>query len=151
MDDRERMRQAIGELLRIFLINERVFPSAEGKIPYSPHVFKAIGMIADNPHARASDLQSYLGIAPTTASSLIKRLVKQGWIIRSPHPDDGRAVALTLTKEGEALYRSIYRQDLINMELLLSAFEGEERAQFVGMVEKATTRVREAAEENLRG
>ncbi|MEO1704608.1 MAG: MarR family transcriptional regulator [Pseudomonadota bacterium] len=151
MDENERLRRAVSDLLRIFLINERVFPSAEGRIPYSPHVFKAIGMLAGAPMSRASDLQTHLGLAPTTASSVIKRLVAQGWVRRAPHPEDGRAVALSLTEEGEALYAAIHRQDLVNMELLLSAFEGEEREVFISMIERAADRVREAAEAVLRG
>lgn len=149
MEDRERLRRAVGDLLRIFLINERVFPSAEGKLPYSPHVFKAIGMLSDHPHARASDLGAYLGLAPTTVSSLIKRLVAQGWVTRLPHPEDGRAVALALTEEGQELYAAIYRQDLNNMDLLLSAFEGEERALFIDMIERVATTVRDAADQAL--
>lgn len=150
MDEKERLRLAVGDLLRIFLINERAFPSAEGQIPYSPHVFKAIGMLAAQPNARASDLQAYLGLVPTTASSLIKRLVAQGWVQKAPHPQDGRAIALSLTEEGEALYAAIHRQDLVNMELLLSAFDGKERAQFIDMVERAAARVTAAAEELLK-
>ena len=150
MDEKERLRLAVGDLLRIFLINERAFPSAEGQIPYSPHVFKAVGMLAENPNARASDLQEHLGLVPTTASSLIKRLVAQGWVTRAPHPEDGRAVALSLTPAGEELYAAIHRQDLVNMELLLSAFEDEERAAFIDMIERAAARVRAAAEDALR-
>jgi len=144
-DERDRLLIAVGDLLRVFLINERVFPSAEGQIPYSPHVFKAIGFVAMNPGVRASDLQAHLGIAATTASSLIKRMVSKGWLERGPHPEDGRAVALTLSVEGQELAGAINRQDMRNMELMLSAFSGDERKAFVEMVERAAATVLAAA------
>ena len=149
MDEQERLRLAVGDLLRIFLINERVFPSAEGQIPYSPHVFKAVGLLANHPRARASDLQDHLGLAPTTASSLIKRLVAKGWVTRAPHPEDGRAVALSLTPAGQELHAAIFRQDIANMELLLSPFDEEEREVFISMVERAAESVKRAAAELL--
>lgn len=133
--------------MRVFLVNERAFPSAEGRMVYSPHVFKAIGMIAENPGCRTGALQSHLGLAPTTVSSLTKRLVSNGWVRRTPDPQDGRVVCLDLTTEGRAFYDAIYRQDIRNMDVILSTFDGDEREVFVDMLERVATRVVAAAED----
>lgn len=146
MNNTERLLEAVGELLRVFLVNERAFPSAEGRIPYSPHVFKALGFVAAHPGARASQLQSELGVAATTASSLIKRMVNKGWMTRTPHPDDGRAIALTLTQDGAELAAAIRRQDMRNMAVILSGFDPDEQAAFVAMMERAAATVAAAAD-----
>ncbi|MCH2077711.1 MAG: winged helix DNA-binding protein [Rhodobacteraceae bacterium] len=83
------------------------------------------------------------------ASSLIKRLVAQGWVARAPHPEDGRAYALSLTAEGQELYAAIFRQDIANIELLLSPFDDEERALFISMTERAAKNVKKGAVEIL--
>lgn len=146
MDDADILLTAVGTLLREFHVNERAFPIAEGRITYSPHVFAALGFVALNPGAKASDLGAFLGLRPTTASSLVSRLVVRGLLGKQAHPKDGRAVALSLTAEGEDLYAAIRRQDRRNMQLMLSALSAEEAAGFVQMMTRVAARVSEAAE-----
>ena len=119
--------------------------SAEGRIAYSPHVFQAMGVLAEVPGSRAADLAAALGLRPTTASSLITRLVTRGLVEKRAHPRDGRAVALYLSAEGADLYAAIRRQDMRNMELMLSGLAPDERADFVEKMGRVAARVREAA------
>ncbi|GAB5449282.1 MarR family winged helix-turn-helix transcriptional regulator [Gymnodinialimonas sp.] len=148
MSHPETLLIAVGTLLREFHVNERAFPSAEGQIPYSPHVFAALGFIAGTPGARATDLAEFLGLTATTASSLITRLVGRGVVEKRRHPEDGRALALYLTAEGEDLFAAIRRQDMRNMEVMLSALSAPEQAQFVEMMTRVAERVAEAAAES---
>lgn len=146
MDLEETLRLHVGTLMRVFLTNERAFPSAEGQMTYSPHVFQAIGFIADTPGCRASDLTVALGLVPTTTSSLLARLSAKGLIARQKNPKDGRAVALYLTEEGQSLYDAIRRQDLRNMGLMLSALETDEQRAFVDLFGRVAHRVAALAE-----
>ena len=50
--------------------------------------------------ATPSELSHELGVAPTTLSAMIDRLVQKGQIRRVPHPDDGRSYLLELTAQG---------------------------------------------------
>ena len=50
--------------------------------------------------ADASSLHE-LGVAPTTLSAMIDRLVQKGQVRRVPHPDDGRSYLLELTPQGK--------------------------------------------------
>ena len=145
MSQAEDLLLPVGSLLRAFHVNERAFPIAEGRIAYSPHVFSTMGFVAEHPGARASDLGEFLGVRPTTVSSLIARLVGRGLIEKRKHAEDGRAVALFLTHEGTDLYAAIRRQDLRNMELILSSLEEADRARFVEMMKQVAEGVAEAA------
>ena len=145
MTQAQSLLSSVGALLREFHVNERAFPIAEGRIPYSPHVFAALGFVAELPGARASDLAKFLGLRPTTNSSLVSRLVSRGLIEKRPHPEDGRAVALHLTEAGEEIYAAIRRQDLRNMELILSALAVEDRPKFIEMMDHVAQRVVSAA------
>jgi DNA-binding MarR family transcriptional regulator len=49
-----------------------------------------------------SELAADLGMAPTTLSSIIDRLVRKGQVKRVPNPDDGRSYLLQLTAKGKA-------------------------------------------------
>lgn len=51
--------------------------------------------------ATPSQLADDLGIAPTTLSSMLDRLVRKKQIRRARHPDDGRSALLELTPRGK--------------------------------------------------
>jgi DNA-binding MarR family transcriptional regulator len=52
--------------------------------------------------ATPSELAFDLGMAPTTVSTLIDRLVQKKQIRRSRHPEDGRSYLVELTRRGVA-------------------------------------------------
>jgi DNA-binding MarR family transcriptional regulator len=49
-----------------------------------------------------SQLAAELGLAPTTLSAMVERLVRKKQVRRSRHPDDGRSYVLELTARGKA-------------------------------------------------
>ena len=48
-------------------------------------------------------LADYAGTDPMMTSQVVRTLVARGLVDRSPHPDDGRAWALSVTGDGRAL------------------------------------------------
>jgi len=52
--------------------------------------------------ATPSELAADLGLAPTTLSSVIERLVRKDQVRRVPNPDDGRSYLVELTPRGKA-------------------------------------------------
>jgi len=42
---------------------------------------------------------------PMMTSQVVRVLESRGWLVREPHPEDGRAFALRITQEGLALVR----------------------------------------------
>ncbi len=50
-----------------------------------------------------SSVVARLQVHPTSVTSTAERLVRDGLILRGPHPHDGRAAMLTLTPEGRHL------------------------------------------------
>jgi DNA-binding MarR family transcriptional regulator len=47
-------------------------------------------------------LSQQLGISPRTVTGLIDALEADGWVTRSPHPEDRRATIISLTATAEA-------------------------------------------------
>lgn len=41
-----------------------------------------------------------LQVHPTSVTSIVRRLERDGWIRREPHPSDGRGVLATITQDG---------------------------------------------------
>lgn len=129
--------------MRVMLISEKTPAAHQHAERYNPHDFHTLGLLRETPDMRASALAEQLGVAPTTASSVIARLVKKGWVVRRKSPDDGRAIALSLTKAGRAMADVIHNQDLSNMSLFLSAMPDEEQDQLIALLGKVAARVSE--------
>ena len=65
--------------------------------------FSVLVLLAHNPGATSRQLCATLNILPPNFVRLIGALDRRGLIERRPHPEDGRAVGLYLTAEGQAL------------------------------------------------
>jgi DNA-binding MarR family transcriptional regulator len=131
------LREIVSAILRIMLVSEKRFPVAGGGgIRYNAHDFQTLGFIARNPDCRLADISAFLSVAPTTTTSIIDRLAKRGLVTRSASAEDGRARALALTTEGNALFSRIYQQDLINMRAMLDALPENEREPFLTMMKR---------------
>ena len=50
-------------------------------------------------------LAEHAGTDPMMTSQVVRVLESNGWVTREPHPDDGRAGALRVTRSGAALSR----------------------------------------------
>ncbi|MDX8347285.1 MarR family transcriptional regulator [Cognatiyoonia sp. IB215446] len=141
MSRADELRKIVRTLMRVMLISERTPPEHQHAERYNPHDFHTLGLLRAEPGLRATALANRLHVAPTTASSLIARLVKRGLVSRDRDPDDGRAVALSLTEQGRAVADTIHNQDLSNMELFLSAMSAEEGDQLIYLLGKVGARV----------
>ncbi|MCC4233933.1 MarR family transcriptional regulator [Sphingobium soli] len=92
--------------------------------------------IAEHAGCGPTDVARFLGVPQTTLSSATDRLVRRGFLKRERIEVDRRAVALTLTKDGEAYAKAqveAYRQIYM---LMLSRLSPDERDRFIAMITK---------------
>lgn len=90
----------------------------------SPHEWRALHIVAHHGNAaegaadqgntaqgatplRQCDLAEALRIAPRSAAEVVSRLEDLGYVERTPHPDDKRAVVVTITDAGQEVESSI--------------------------------------------
>jgi DNA-binding MarR family transcriptional regulator len=147
--EQEQLRSHFSALIRVFHVNERAAPAAEGQTKYSPYDFQTIGFLARRPGAMATELATFLVVSPTTATSIVDRLVKRGLVSRIRPETNRRAIALSLTADGTRLHQAIVRQDLANMDLILGTLSRDERQQFLITMGKIVTAI-EALEQTSR-
>ena len=67
-----------------------------------PVDFSVLSVIHHNPGVTSRQLCASLNILPPNLVGLIKALEQRGLIERQPHPQDGRAVGLHATPQGQA-------------------------------------------------
>ncbi|WP_300265745.1 MarR family transcriptional regulator [Microbacterium sp.] len=80
-----------------------------------------------------SSVVARLQVHPTTVTSTAERLVRDGLIVREPHPHDGRAAMLTLTASGRDL--ADRATAALNTEVFASpGLSSDDAADLVGIV-----------------
>lgn len=138
------MAQSIRTLLRTFTIDETRFPAALGQMRHNGPEFQALHFVGTNPGCKSAELAAFLGVAPTTAQSVLDRLIKQGLISKGAHATSNRAVALSLTGKGAEMRAAITAQDRANCEAMLDILPAKARAAFVAQL----TEIARAFEKN---
>lgn len=88
----------------------------------------ALGMEPGIDQSRLAELAS---LDKNTATALLRRLVVQGWVERSDHPDDARRRVLHLTTPARAALRSITPAAGLVQQDLLQPLAAGRRAAFV--------------------
>lgn len=141
MTEDHRLLDYVRTLMRVMLVSERTSPEHQHVVRFNALDFHALGMLRENGTVRASGIADALGIVPTTASSVVARLIKRGLIERRQSTEDRRAYDLQLTAEGKRIAEAIHEQDLRNMNLFLSALGPEDRTALLDLLGQVVERV----------
>jgi len=105
--------------------------------PYGLRIvdFSILSIVRHNPGVTSRQLCDALTLLPPNLVGKIATLEKRGLLVRHPHPQDGRALGLHLTREGQAL---------------MAVAEAEISALEAGIVSHLTTRERQTLTRLLR-
>lgn len=72
----------------------------------------ALIFIGEKKQASMSQVAQYLGISPASATSIIDRLIKAGWLKRTLDCDDRRLVLITIAKGKESVLNDAVEKEL---------------------------------------
>jgi DNA-binding MarR family transcriptional regulator len=140
-DEARRLREAFVALIRNFKAPDRHHFGHGQKQPLNPPDTETLLFVGNHPDCMASDVAQYIGVAPTTASSIIDRLVRRDLLSRDRTEENRRVVKLRLTQKGNrATQRIIYLQ-LTKCAALLITLQPEERQVFLKLISKMASKV----------
>jgi DNA-binding MarR family transcriptional regulator len=71
--------------------------------------FEYLRHLRDHPEARVAEIAATFAAGVGAISKLTDRLVAKGWVVRRPHPADGRSSLLGLTGAGDELVTAAER------------------------------------------
>jgi DNA-binding MarR family transcriptional regulator len=97
-------------------------------------LFGVLSVIAANPGINQGNVGRVLGIQRANMVSLVNELADAGLILRETAADDRRALALTLTSEGEEKFRTSLRRIRAHEDQLLANLSAAERAQLIDLL-----------------
>ncbi len=85
---------------------------------------------------RMKELAEKLGITTGTLTVQIEKLVAANLIERQAHPDDRRAIVVTLTQEGQAIHRQHNQLHLDLVKDLARNIDSEQESVLLACLEK---------------
>jgi MarR family transcriptional regulator, 2-MHQ and catechol-resistance regulon repressor len=129
--DAEALYEAVSELVRVYQSLDRDRICCHD---ISVTQCYALEALARRGGLTLNELAGHLYLDKSTASRVIDALERKGYVERSPHPRDGRAVLLVVTEAGQALYRTIRVDLLAEEKALLAGFDPEIRQAMTQLV-----------------
>lgn len=102
----------------------------------TPGQFGAMAIIAANPGLKQIELGGALGVDRSTIVAAVDKLEKRGLVERRAVPHDRRAHALTLTAEGQRVYRKALGLVERHETKIASGLTAAERAQLLALLNK---------------
>lgn len=72
-------------------------------------------------------------------TTAVQRLEKQGWVQRSPDPEDGRKAVIELTPEGRTTIEQGYAEHSERLEDCFSPLSEQEKRTFIDLMKKLRT------------
>jgi DNA-binding MarR family transcriptional regulator len=142
-DDAQQLRKGIRALVRRFALSERADVACCGMTVAQAatlEVLKAEGAI------RLSALGKRLGIAPSTLTRNLARLVEAGLVVRSGDDEDARVAQVALSEQGRAAAARLEVQEHAFNRTILDRIPASRRAASVRALSDILRAVREATE-----
>lgn len=123
--------EALSELLRVYQFRDRDRICCHD---ISITQCYALEALARERAMTLNDLASHLYLDKSTTSRVVDALERKGYVVRSEHPADGRALRLKITGAGRALHGRIMNDILAEEEVLLAEFSPEVRRSMTQVV-----------------
>lgn len=118
---------------RLRQLGPQTAPPMEANI--SPTQLTLITFIALNPGCGIQAIASELNLSKPTVSISASQLESTGFLIRQPDPQDGRAIQLFLTPEGQELHHQTQEFRCNKFKRLLKYLTPEKRATLLTLLE----------------
>ncbi len=130
---------AVDWLCQQLTVRPQQFHDLGEDVKLNPVDIEAILFVGGNPDCIVSNLGAYLGVVPTTTSSIVERLVQRKVLNRLRTDANRRIVILRLTEKGDAIYRSLMECRVESFAKSLDRLSSAERNLLSDLLDKLTT------------
>ena len=120
---------------RLRRVGPQAAPPKEADV--SPSQLSFLTFLTLNPGCGIQAMASGLKLSKPTVSIGVSQLEVAGFLTRQPDPQDGRAVQLFLTPEGQKLHQRTLEFRCQKFERLLTELTPQERTTLINLLEKA--------------
>ncbi len=143
------MKTAPGYDLVIRLLDTANTLVRESRRLFRPHglteaQFNVLNVLGPAPAGLSQrELSDVLVVDRSNTTIMLQRMEENGWVRRSPHPDDGRIQVVTLTPTGRRLWQKVLPQYVAAVAEVTAVLRNAELTQLMAGCEKLGRSARE--------
>ncbi|GAD90216.1 hypothetical protein VHA01S_037_00040 [Vibrio halioticoli NBRC 102217] len=97
---------------------------------------RCLSFIERNTQCTANDIVQHFSRDKAQVARLVKEMINNGWLIKSPNPEDKRSQLLSLTEQGIALSQQISNAQQKIQDKMQQDLSEQELETFVSVMEK---------------
>jgi DNA-binding MarR family transcriptional regulator len=113
--------------------------------------YAVLRSLSDNDESSVRDVARAAVMDAATASRQVNQLVEDGLVLRRAADTDARAVTLSLTERGRAVYERIVRYRLNHLATVLGEWTAAERSTLAALVNRFTADLAAAEDPDMAG
>jgi DNA-binding MarR family transcriptional regulator len=112
--------------------------------------WRSIGMLGGFAPLSLKELARRAALDKSYASRTVAGLIERGLVVSEKNDADARGVMLSLTKEGQTLYKKVFADAVARNERLLAPLSAEQRTQLIEMLATLTVSARRVLDHERR-
>ncbi len=131
--DAEALYEALGDLIRVYQFRDRDRICCHDLSITQCH---ALEVLTVRGGLTLNEVAAELYLDKSTASRVVAALERKGYVERTEHPEDRRAILLEVTATGEALYKQIHGAIIEQEKGLLTDFDSGTRQSMTMLIRR---------------
>lgn len=133
LTDAEALNAAVSQLVRVYQFRDR-----DRICCYDISVTQcyALEALVERGPSRSQALADALMLDKSTTTRVVDALVKKGYVVRQAEAEDARALALSVTREGRALYERINNELVEQQASLIQGLDPEVRRASIEVIRR---------------
>ncbi len=141
--DAEALYEALGDLIRVYQFRDRDRICCHDLSITQCH---ALEVLTVRGGLTLNEVAAELYLDKSTASRVVAALERKGYVERTEHPEDRRAILLEVTATGEALYKQIHGAIIEQEKGLLTDFDSGTRQSMTMLIRRLAVAAAERVE-----
>ena len=141
--DAEALYEALGDLIRVYQFRDRDRICCHDLSITQCHALEVLSMRGG---LSLNEVAAELYLDKSTTSRVVAALERKGYVERTEHPEDRRAILLEVTGAGQALYKRIHSAIIEQEKGLLTDFDSGTRQSMTKLIHRLATAAAERVE-----
>jgi len=130
----EEIAEEVLRILPVFI--RKVHSGIIQQMSLTPAQLFVLMFLEEHPVCRLGDISREMDIAPPTATGIVDRLERDGYLRRVPDEEDRRAVNISLTEKGVKFLKEMRRKKYERTCRILNMLTPEDRENYVRILKK---------------
>ncbi len=131
--DAEALYEALGDLIRVYQFRDRDRICCHDLSITQCHALEVLTLRGG---LTLNEMAAELYLDKSTASRVVAALERKGYVERTEHPEDRRAILLEASGAGRSLYQQIHHQIIEQEKGLLGDFDSETRRSMTELIRR---------------